>query len=62
MPLPRVMSMIGLSCQNRHDSPKTKPNRAAKQMGFEIAAIAALLGLTETEVQEILNQVSEVEV
>ncbi len=29
---------------------------AAKQMGMEIVAIAALVGLTETEVQEILNQ------
>jgi predicted transposase/invertase (TIGR01784 family) len=28
---------------------------AAKQMGMEIVAIAALVGLTETEVQEILN-------
>ena len=31
---------------------------AAKQKGIEVATIAALVGLTETEVQEILNQVS----
>jgi flagellar biosynthesis/type III secretory pathway protein FliH len=29
---------------------------AAKQRGIEIATIAALVGLTETEVQKILNQ------
>jgi flagellar biosynthesis/type III secretory pathway protein FliH len=29
----------------------------AKQMGMEVAAIATLVGLAETEVQEILNQV-----
>ncbi|MDM8557306.1 hypothetical protein [Candidatus Parabeggiatoa sp. HSG14] len=29
----------------------------AKQMGMEVAAIATLVGLTKTEVQEILNQV-----
>jgi hypothetical protein len=28
----------------------------AKQMGMEITAIATLVGLTESEVQEVLNQ------
>jgi hypothetical protein len=32
---------------------------AAKQRGIEVDTIAALVGLTETEIQEILNQVSE---
>lgn len=31
--------------------------RTAKQMGMEVTAIATLVGLTETEVKEILNQV-----
>jgi hypothetical protein len=30
----------------------------AKQMGMEITALATLLGLNETEVQEIINQIS----